>query len=91
MMVGHTHIKIDQIFSRFSRGIKGKNIFTRTQLGEELQASFTEVPVYYKTLWNEGNFKGLLRGRVNCVPNITSYRAFRVEKGGDGRVKVSVK
>ncbi|CAM9909099.1 unnamed protein product [Choristocarpus tenellus] len=24
MMVGHTHIKINQIFSRFSRGIKGK-------------------------------------------------------------------
>ncbi|CAM9749628.1 unnamed protein product, partial [Choristocarpus tenellus] len=47
MMVGHTHIKIDQIFSRFSRGIKGKNIFTRTQLGEELQASYTEVPIYY--------------------------------------------
>ncbi|CAM9954967.1 unnamed protein product, partial [Choristocarpus tenellus] len=91
MMVGHTHIKIDQIFSRFSRGIKGKNIFTRTQLGEELQASYTEVPVYHKTLRNEGNFKGLLRGRVNRVPNITSYRAFRVEKGGDGRVKVSVK
>ncbi|CAM9958284.1 unnamed protein product [Choristocarpus tenellus] len=91
MMVGHTHIKIDQIFSRFSCGIKGKNIFTRTLLGEELQASYTEVPVYYKTLRNEGNFKGLLRGRVNHVPNITSYRAFRVEKGGDGQVKACVK
>ncbi|CAB1097757.1 unnamed protein product [Ectocarpus sp. CCAP 1310/34] len=91
MMVGHTHMKIDQIFSRFSRGIKGKNIFTRTQLAEVLQASYTEVPVFCSTLGNEGNFNGLLQGRVNRVPDITTYRAFRVEKGGDGRVKVRVK
>ncbi|CAB1104354.1 unnamed protein product [Ectocarpus sp. CCAP 1310/34] len=91
MMVGHTHTKIDQVFSRFSRGIKGKNIFTRTHLAEELRASYTEVPVFCSTLRNEGNFKGLLIGRVNRVPNITTYRAFRVEKGGDGRVKVRVK
>ncbi|CAN0033668.1 unnamed protein product [Choristocarpus tenellus] len=80
MMVGHTHIKIDQIFSRFSRGIEGKNIFTRTQLGEELQASYTEVPIHYKTLRNEGNFKGLLRGRINRVPNIMSYRLSALKK-----------
>ena len=76
---------------RFARGIKGKNIFTRTQLAEELRASYTEVPVSCTTLRNEGNFKGLLNGRVNRIPNITSYRAFRLEKGGDGRVKVWVK
>ncbi|CAM9862479.1 unnamed protein product, partial [Ectocarpus sp. 4 AP-2014] len=33
LMVGHTHIKIDQVFSRFSVGTRGRSIFTRTQLG----------------------------------------------------------
>ena len=76
---------------RFARGVRGKNIFTRTQLSQELKASYTEVPVFCQTLRNMGNFKGLLNGRVNRIPNITSYRAFRLEKGGDGRVKVWVK
>lgn len=76
---------------RFSRGIKGKNIFTRTQLAGVLQASYTELPVNCSTLRNQGNFRGLLEGRVNRVPDITTYRAFRIEKGGDGRVKVRVK
>lgn len=75
---------------RFACGIKGKKIFTRTQLAKALRASYTEVPAC-DILRNEGNFKGLLNGRVSRVPNHELQGFSGCKKRGDGRVKVSVK
>ena len=72
---------------RFARGIKGKNISTRTRSSS---ASWFLVDMFRLNLraylYTGGS--SLLNGRVNRVPNITSYRAFQ---GGDVRVKISLK
>lgn len=75
---------------RFAIGVKGKNIFTRTQQAALLKGAYKELPVHCQTLRNMGNFKGLLEGNVRRVPQITTFRAFRVEKCG-GRVQVTFK
>ncbi|CAN0432499.1 unnamed protein product, partial [Pylaiella littoralis] len=90
MMVGHTHIEIDQIFSRFSKGVKGRNVFSREHLGEVFEHSYRTVPVRSRTLENLGNFKGLVYGATRHVPGITGFQAFRISKEGP-QIVVKVK
>ncbi|CAM9910886.1 unnamed protein product, partial [Ascophyllum nodosum] len=40
MPVGHTHIKIDQAFSRLSTGCKHRNLFTREEQADAFSASY---------------------------------------------------
>ncbi|CAB1103844.1 unnamed protein product [Ectocarpus sp. CCAP 1310/34] len=84
LIVGHTLIKIDHVFSRFSVGTLGRSIFTRSQLGELFRESYKELPVHVGTLTNLGNFKGLYlddnKLNLRKIRNITTFRAFRVGK-----------
>ncbi|CAB1104041.1 unnamed protein product [Ectocarpus sp. CCAP 1310/34] len=84
LIVGHTHIKIDQVFSRFSVGTLGRSIFTRSQLGERFRESYKELPVHVGTLTNLGNFKGLYlddnKLNLRRIRNVTKFWAFRVGK-----------
>lgn len=77
----------------FVVGARGRNVFTRSQQGEKISRSYEELPVHCKSMRNEGNFKGLLsqcKGQVRKIPNITKFRAFRIERV-DGQVDVRVK
>eukprot|EP00903_Cladosiphon_okamuranus_P017943 g16510.t1 len=74
MMVGHTHNEIDQVFF----GVKGRNVFTRQELGEVFAAAYTALPVRTRTLENQGNFKALFNGAVRKVPGISQFQALRV-------------
>eukprot|EP00903_Cladosiphon_okamuranus_P018358 g16889.t1 len=86
MMVGHTHIEIDQIFSCFSRAVKGRNIFTREQLGDTFKAAYKKVPVRWRTLENLGNFKDLSSPLTRKVYSITSFQAFLITREGSSLV-----
>ncbi|CAN0392031.1 unnamed protein product [Ectocarpus sp. 12 AP-2014] len=94
LIVGHTHIKMDPVFSRFSVGTLGRSVFTRIELGELFRESYKELPVHVGTLTNLGNFKGLylVNNKLNLrkIRNITTFRAFRVGKVA-GEVSVWVK
>ncbi|CAM9347468.1 unnamed protein product, partial [Pylaiella littoralis] len=90
MQVGHTHIKIDQIFSRLALGVKGLNVFARSEQVAILKASYKAVPMNVSTLRNEGNFKDFLMGRYKMIPSITRWRAFRLLRS-EGNVGVCVK
>ncbi|CAB1097926.1 unnamed protein product [Ectocarpus sp. CCAP 1310/34] len=94
LILGHTHIKIDQVFSRLFVGTLGRSIFTKIQLGELFRESYKELPVHVGILTNLGNLKGLYLAdnklNLRKIRNIATFRAFRVGKVA-GEVSVWVK
>ncbi|CAN0292175.1 unnamed protein product [Ascophyllum nodosum] len=91
MPVGHTHIKIDQAFSRLSTGCKHRNLFTREEQADAFSASYKTLPVHTTTLRSLGNFKGVILGGVRKIHGISKPRAFHLVRDGDQQVKVGMK
>ncbi|CAM9456127.1 unnamed protein product [Pylaiella littoralis] len=83
-------MKIDQIFSRLALGVKGLNVFTRSEQVAIIKASYKAVPMNVSTLRNEGNFKDFLMGRYKMIPSITRWWAFLLLRS-EGNVGVCVK
>eukprot|EP00904_Undaria_pinnatifida_P006121 jgi/Undpi1/2639/HiC_scaffold_13.g06018.m1 len=90
MMVGHTHIQIDQIFSCFARAVKGCNVFSREHLAEFFARAYLTLPVQSRTLENLANFKDLVKPVTRRIHDITKFHAFRIHKEGSA-VLVEVK
>lgn len=78
------------MLNSFSKGVKGRNVFSREHLGEVFEHSYRTVPVRSRTLENLGNFKGLVYGATRHVPGITGFQAFRISKEGP-QIVVKVK
>ncbi|CAM9457767.1 unnamed protein product, partial [Sphacelaria rigidula] len=93
MTVGHTHILIDQVFSRLSVHCKGVDLFTRRQQADAFRDAYKELPVHTTTLRALGNFKDacLGGGRVITIPGISHPRAFELRPAGDNQVTVGMK
>lgn len=79
---------------RFSVGTRGRSIFTNSQLAGLFKAAYGELTVHCCTLRNLGNFKDLYfvcnKSNLRKIPNITKFRAFRVEMVA-GKVCVRLK
>ncbi|CAN0498596.1 unnamed protein product, partial [Ectocarpus sp. 12 AP-2014] len=93
MPVGHTHIKIDQVFSRLAVGCKRRNLFTRGQQAEAFSAAYKTLPVHTTTLRNLGNYKGVFIPGVvvKRLGGMTKARAFQLLKDGPTQVTVGMK
>lgn len=78
------------IIRRFAVGVRGRNIFTRSQQSSIFKAAYQQVPVNCTCLRNLGNFKVLFHTTTKKIPNITKPRAFLIERR-DGEVHVSFK
>ncbi|CAN0333815.1 unnamed protein product [Pylaiella littoralis] len=93
MPIGHTHILIDQVFSKFAEACKLRDIFTRLQQAEAFRDSCSTLPVITTTLWNLGNFKSIFQGTgvVYRLSKVTKARAFQQLGQGTQQVAVGMK
>ncbi|CAB1119301.1 unnamed protein product [Ectocarpus sp. CCAP 1310/34] len=90
MMVGHTHIQVDQIFSCLAKAVGGVEIFTREEVGDAFRRGYKKIQVKCRTLEHLANFKELVAPVTRRIPIITNYRAFKIYKKGPS-VVVTVK
>ena len=93
--VGHTHIDVDQFFSRVAMQLRVRNAPTLRFLGSVIRDAYTTAeghrPVVkeWKTVANISEWMrqiGVLK-----VPNVTSYRSFRVDKNQHGSTRIRVR
>lgn len=81
-----THV----VHRRLALGVKGINVFTRSEHETIIKNSYKDVRVNVSTLRIEGNFKELVNGRDRNIPGMTKWRAFRLQRANQ-RIEVSVK
>lgn len=75
MQVGHTHEDIDQVFSRFSNALRGRNVWTPTAMQEAFRQCWTSHREIVKDsiLGGEANLYYTEACEVLGVPDFDSF------------------
>jgi len=87
--------EIDQVFSRVGVALRATDAATRTILGKHIVGSYKKnvasFPVILTHLYNCGNVRDLLQGKMFAIPCVTTPQAFRIARDpSDNIVKLQV-
>jgi len=87
--------EIDQVFSRVGVALRATDAATRTILGKHIVGSYkknvSSFSVLLTHLYNCGNVRDLLQGKMFSIPSVTKPQAFRIARDpSDNNVKLQV-
>ena len=88
LLVGHTHNKLDRLFSRIAVALAGRDYFTVVGMLRQLQPSLSHCTVKSNHLSQVWAWKGLMehpctRGMRNLDP-VDAFRAVSTRNGSSG-------
>ena len=96
--VGHTHNEVDQVASRISVAVRGRDVTTPEQLFECLDEAIDDLHVTVmqhvadtKEFLNPGKNDSWTHSRFKRIQNVSEYRFFRVSVNVLGHVQVVTK
>ena len=85
LLVGHTHNKLDRLFSRISVALRGKDYFTVEGLLRQARETLMSVDLHSSHLGQVWNWKALCQGEMpgnkHRLHSLSSANAYRFSRG----------